>query len=137
MGLLKKIFGNTNAKEITTEVKTEEKSSINWIPLNAIEEINQLKEMSKTQYVGVFKHSTRCVISKTVLKRFEESFPDDLNIAMYYIDLLNYREVSSEIGTAFEVLHQSPQFVLIRDEKAISHASHYDILEMEFSDLIK
>lgn len=132
--MFKNIFGK-NKEE--TEKKEEFKSNINWIPLTSIEEINKIKEASKSEHIGVFKHSTRCSISKTVLKRFEENFPEHLNITMYYIDLLNYREVSSEIGFAFQVIHQSPQFLLIRDENAIADASHYDILDINFNSLIK
>ena len=132
--MFKNIFGKNKDK---SEQKEEIVSKINWKPLTSIEEINKIKAASKNEYIGVFKHSTRCSISRTVLKRFEDSFPESLNITMYYIDLLNYREVSSEIGLAFQVIHQSPQFLLIRDENAIAHASHYDILDINFNNLVK
>lgn len=132
--MFKNIFGSNKEKSEKKEVINP---TINWVPLTSVDEINKIKEESKKNYIGVFKHSTRCSISRSVLKRFEADFPQDLNVTMYYIDLLNYREVSGEIGLAFEVIHQSPQFLLIRDEKAIADASHYDILEINFNNLVK
>ena len=40
------------------------------------------------------------------------------------MDLLNYREVSNQIATLFEVEHQSPQVLLIKDGACVYHASH-------------
>ena len=49
---------------------------------------------------------------------------------MYYLDLLNYRDISNEIGYEFQVMHQSPQFLLIHNKVAVLHASHYDITQI-------
>jgi len=130
------MFGKLFSKSKKESVKKEQKGpKINWIPLTSVEQIEKIKEESKSGYVGVFKHSTRCSISTNVLKRFDGNFPEDTAITMYYIDLLNYREVSSEIGFTFQVVHQSPQFLLIKNEKAVKHASHYDILGINFEEI--
>ena len=52
------------------------------------------------------------------------------NIKVYYLDLLNYRDVSDEVGYLFQVMHQSPQLLVIRNEVAVFNASHYDITTM-------
>ncbi len=126
MGLLNTIFGNKTVK------KEEQKSFINWIPLTSIEQIKQIKNQSKKEPIAIFKHSTRCGISSMVIKRFVSSFDEELkDFKVYYLDLLNYREISNEIGYEFQVLHQSPQLLVIKNGEAIAHASHYDIARID------
>ncbi|TYP98872.1 bacillithiol system protein YtxJ [Tenacibaculum adriaticum] len=134
MGIFENIFGKTSN---SSENKEHEESKIKWIPLTSIQQIKEIKNLSKTNLVGIFKHSTRCVISRTVLDRFQQVFPENNSIKMYYLDLLNYRDVSNEIEVAFQVLHQSPQFLLIKEENPILHASHYDITQINFQKIIK
>lgn len=119
-----KLFGNKEEK------KEVVKSKINWVLLESVAQIDEVISKSQNELVGVFKHSTRCSISRTTLKRFEQNFPENANITMYYIDLLNFREVSNEVGIRFQVIHQSPQLLVIDKGNAIRHASHYDILEL-------
>ncbi|REH48789.1 bacillithiol system protein YtxJ [Tenacibaculum gallaicum] len=122
MGVLSTIFGR---KEIN---RGEDKSFINWISLTSLEQIKEIKELSKKEPVAIFKHSTRCGISSMVIKRFVNSFDEELkDFKVYYLDLLSYREISNEIGHTFQVLHQSPQLLVVKNGEVISHASHYDI----------
>ncbi|MBA6155099.1 bacillithiol system redox-active protein YtxJ [Tenacibaculum sp. S7007] len=126
MGLLNSIFGNKTVK------KEEQESFIKWIPLTSLEQIAQIKSQSKNEPVAIFKHSTRCGISSMVIKRFVSSFDEELkDFKVYYLDLLNYREISNEIGYEFQVLHQSPQLLVIKNGEAIAHASHYDIAQID------
>ena len=39
----------------------------------------------------------------------------------HYLDLLNHRDISNDIAERFEVQHQSPQLIVIKDGKAIAH----------------
>mgnify|MGYP005995706045 CR=1 FL=1 len=126
MGLLNSIFGSK------TEKKEEQESFIKWIPLTSLEQIKLIKEQSKKEPIAIFKHSTRCGISSMVIKRFVSSFDEELkDLKVYYLDLLNYREISNEIGYEFQVLHQSPQLLVIKNGEAIAHASHYDIAQID------
>jgi len=45
----------------------------------------------------------------------------------YYLDLLNYRDISNEIATRFNVVHQSPQILGIKNGVCVYHASHENI----------
>lgn len=61
-------------------------------------------------------------------KRFEldwESLPENINL--YFLDLLRFRELSNAIATDFDVFHQSPQLLLVKDGQCIYEASHGDI----------
>ena len=120
MGLFNKILGG--------KVKEEKETNINWIPLNSLEQIKTIKELSKSETILVFKHSTRCGISGMVIKRFENLFDSSMNnIKVYYLDLLNFRAISDEVGYSFQAQHQSPQLLIIRNEVAVLNVSHYDI----------
>ena len=120
MGLFNKILGS--------KVKEEKETNVNWIPLNSLEQIKTIKELSKSETILVFKHSTRCSISSMVIKRFENLFDSSMNnIKVYYLDLLNFRAISDEVGYSFQVQHQSPQLLIIRNEVAVLNVSHYDI----------
>ncbi|MDO6675681.1 bacillithiol system redox-active protein YtxJ [Tenacibaculum sp. 1_MG-2023] len=122
MGVLSTVFGR---KEIN---RGEDKSFINWIPLTSLEQIKEIKELSKKEPVAIFKHSTRCGISSMVIKRFVNSFDEELkDFKVYYLDLLSYRGISNEIGYTFQVLHQSPQLLVVKNGEVVSHASHYNI----------
>ena len=125
MGILNSIFGNRG------EVKEEKQSNVHWIPLTTLSQLDEIKELSKKETVLIFKHSTRCGISRMVIKQFENMFEEDQkNLKVYYLDLLNYRNISDEVGYRFQVLHQSPQLLVIKNEMAVTSASHYDITQV-------
>ena len=48
-------------------------------------------------------------------------------IPAYYLDLIAYRSLSDSIAEIFDVRHESPQLILIKDGNAIYHASHSEI----------
>lgn len=124
MGIFNSLFGNkTSEKEV---------SNVQWIPLTSIEQLESIKNESKAETIFIFKHSTRCGISSMVIKRFENLFDESMkNIKVYYLDLLNYRIISDEVGYTFQVMHQSPQLLVIRNEVAVFNASHYDITNID------
>ena len=71
-----------------------------WNEIESSEDLEAAIESSKLGKVVIFKHSTRCMISKTVLRNFErqiESESVDLP-KFYYLDLLNHRDISNEIN---------------------------------------
>ena len=109
MGLFNRILGN--------KVKVEDETFVNWIPFNSLDQMKTIKELSKSETILIFKHSTRCGISKIVKKRFEKLFDNSMStIKVYYLDLLNYRDISNEVGLSFNVQHQSPQLLIIRNK---------------------
>lgn len=119
MSLFKNIFGSSNEES--------KASSIKWRPLTDIGQLNEIVHESVEKPVLIFKHSTRCGISRGVLRQFESDFDLEDEVTPYFLDLLNYRDVSNEITNRFGVEHQSPQLLLIINGKAIYNASHSDI----------
>jgi len=104
------------------------------LPWQALTNVNQLVEIEKRSLAKtqlIFKHSTRCGISSMVINQFVSMYDLDTNADLYYLDLLNYCDVSNEVGYKFQVLHQSPQLLIIRNGVAVAHASHGTINELE------
>ena len=124
MTLFTSIFGDS-------ENKNSNSSKINWISLIDLGQLNEIMDLSHEQPVVIFKHSTRCSISRMALKQFENEFDLGGSVTPYFLDLLNHRDISNEIATRFEVYHQSPQLLLIKEGKSIYDASHSDIDAVE------
>ena len=102
-------------------------SPVQWIPLTDLGQLNEISEASFKQPVVIFKHSTRCSISRMALKQFENEFNLQDKVTPYFLDLLEYRPISNEIADRFQVFHQSPQLILIKEGNAIYDVSHSDI----------
>ena len=107
-----------------------------WIALNSMAQLHTIVENSKTKTQLIFKHSTRCGISRMVMNQFIAAYDLDAKADVYYLDLLNYRDVSNEVGYKFQVLHQSPQLLVIKNGVVVAHASHGAINDLDLSQLM-
>ncbi len=127
---MKNIFGDKTLKEV-------EETYLSWTPIISIDEINTIKEISKIQSILIFKHSTRCGISRMVMKQFESLFNEEnKHLKVYYLDLLNFREVSSKLSEVFQVIHQSPQLLVVKNGISVYDESHYEITKVNLSKYI-
>ncbi len=122
MGFFNNIFGSSEPKE---------KKVLPWQALESIEQLSEIENRSKAKTQVIFKHSTRCGISSMVMNQFVSTYDIDSNIDMYYLDLLSYRDVSNEVGIKFQVIHQSPQLLIIKNGTTVAHASHGAINEID------
>ena len=101
---------------------------MNWVALTKKEQLDQIKNDDSNETILIFKHSTRCSISSMALNRLERSWKtSEIAISTYLLDLISYRELSSQIEKEFGVYHESPQLILIKNGKAIYDASHMAI----------
>ena len=131
MGLFGKMFKNTQK---TIENKSPETI---WVPLTKKEDLNRLVEESETRLIAIFKHSTRCGISRMTLKRFEKEFEfSEDQVKLYFLDLLKFRELSQEIASRFGVAHESPQIIVVKGEKVMHHASHAGISAQDLEQFV-
>ncbi len=104
---------------------------MNWLSLIAEKQLMDVDSLSNNpdvKAVLILKHSTRCSISATALGRLERTWKfSEKEVPTYYLDLLNYRSVSAAIEQHYEIPHESPQVLLIKNGKCIYHASHSEI----------
>ena len=106
---------------------------MNWNKLSDIAQLDEIVKASADKPILIFKHSTRCSISSTALDRVERSWKSEevQGLEPYYLDLIQYRNISGAVASTFEVEHQSPQVLIIKNGKAVYDASHYDIRYQE------
>ncbi len=110
------------------DVAKEEIIETPWHVLSEPEQVEVLLEESEKQPVIIFKHSTRCGISRMVYKQFEKSYSyTDEQAKLYYLDLLSHRDVSNAVANQLQVHHESPQLIIIQNREVVHHASHHSI----------
>ncbi len=100
---------------------------MNWHPINSSEQLEHIKSASYITPQVIFKHSTTCSISRIALDRFERAATPE-KVDFHYLDLLNYKAISNEIASFFQVHHESPQIILIKNGECIYDESHYGIM---------
>jgi bacillithiol system protein YtxJ len=106
---------------------------MNWTQLNTPNQLEEIVAQSATAPVVIFKHSTSCSISKMALGRLERSWNDtEVTSNAYFLDLIAYRNISNSIAQKFDVVHESPQLIVIHKGKVIYEESHMGI---NYSDL--
>jgi bacillithiol system protein YtxJ len=99
---------------------------MNWIDLNNEVQLETLKESSNLKPQLIFKHSTRCAVSSMAKSRLERTVQPD-GIDFYYLDLIQHRALSQKISEAFQVYHESPQVLLIKNGECVYDESHSGI----------
>ena len=104
--------------------QSSDSTAFDWKPLTSEEQFNQL--LSEEGPLAIFKHSTRCSISSMAKNRVERDWKSD-SVPVYLIDVIQHRNVSNLIASALEVIHQSPQLILVQNGAAVHHASHNGI----------
>ena len=120
MKFLKKIFGGEEGSE-----GEEERKSVPWKSLSTIDQLDDIAIRSNEKPQIIFKHSTRCGISRMALVNFERGYNlEEGKADLYFLDLISFRDVSSEIAVKFQVLHESPQMIIVKNGLTAYHASH-------------
>lgn len=106
-------------------------AKIAWTVLENESQLETILRDSKTKTQVIFKHSTTCGISRMALNRFTANFSLAPNLAtMYFLDLHAFRKVSNTVAAKFNVIHQSPQLIIIRNGAVVFHTSHGAIPEV-------
>jgi bacillithiol system protein YtxJ len=99
-----------------------------WNELTSISQLHDILKKSSTKTIILFKHSTKCNISKGVLLQFQKEWDSkNKNVELYYLDLIRYRDVSNAIEKKLVLKHESPQIIVIKNEKVIYSESHKKI----------
>lgn len=112
---------------------------MNWNYLERPEQLKEIINESADNNILIFKHSTRCNISRSALDRLERNWKDaDVpNVKPYFLDLLSYRNISNTIAEQFQVEHQSPQVLIIRNGKSVYDNSQHGIDFSEIREKVK
>lgn len=105
--------------------------------LNQIGQLDEIVGHSQKTPVLIFKHSTSCPISSIAKRRLEGDWKlEDTEMQVYYLDLLSYRHLSNAVAEKFQVNHESPQVLLIKNGQCVYETSHLDIFAAEIEQAI-
>lgn len=108
---------------------------MNWIQLTSIEQLEEIKQKSNDKPQVIFKHSTRCSVSSMAKNRLErKEFPREADF--YYLDLIANRTISTQIEKDFNVYHESPQVLVIKNGKCVYDQSHSGINMEDIKDQV-
>ena len=124
MGIFDSVFGKKEKKE---------KKALPWITLESVAQLEEIVKKSKNKSQVIYKHSSTCGISRMVLGMFTDSFDMETDVDLYFLTIQNHRDVSNTIADKFEVRHESPQLLVIKNGAAVFNTSHGAISEMDFT----
>ncbi len=100
---------------------------MNWIELLDEEGLQLINKKSLTKPQVIFKHSTTCSISQMIKGRLDRSLEQD-SIDFNYLDLLHHRNISNKIAEDYNVQHESPQILIIKNGECVYDESHNAIV---------
>lgn len=122
MGLFDKLFKSEQ------DIAKEEIKKVPWHEIKEMETLDEIVEISMKQPVAILKHSTSCGISRMVLRQFEQNFDlKEEQVKLFYLDLLQHRDISNKIASKFNVPHESPQIIVLKEGRVVYDASHSEI----------
>lgn len=105
-------------------------TSLNFLSLNTIEDIDRLLERSKSHssLIAIYKHSPTCDLSYLAKKKLERdwSFKKD-ELPVYFIDVIRQRPLSNHVAQKLNIRHESPQILLIKDGVSVYDEDHMAI----------
>lgn len=116
--------------------EAKEEKILAWQEITEEKELEEILKASFDRPVFIFKHSTRCGISAMALSRLTSDLEPDDDYGMYILDLLSYRSISNLIAEKLQVLHQSPQLIVLRNGEVVHQSSHSAIKAKVIADFI-
>ena len=103
---------------------------LNWIEIKSDADLTKIIEESYWENVvgiAIFKHSTCCSISSIAKNRLASFWDFNKNLPIYYLDLIAFRSISDNIAEKFNIRHESPQLLVIKNGQCVFDASHLAI----------
>ena len=109
-----------------------------WINVTSTEQLSDVLHNIGDKPVLLFKHSTRCSISSMALNSFERNWTDEGDLCdLFYIDLLQHRDVSQLVAELTGVVHQSPQAIVIKGKEIVYEGTHSGIDARRIESILK
>ncbi|MEN9523868.1 MAG: hypothetical protein RL065_2245 [Bacteroidota bacterium] len=110
---------------------------MNWLQLTDEIQLDSIITESFNKPQVLFKHSTRCSISRMALSKTERNWEFTTEqVSPFYLDLLEHRNISNAIANRFIIEHQSPQMLLIKDGKCIFSSTHNEINPLDLKEFL-
>ncbi|MGB5379269.1 bacillithiol system redox-active protein YtxJ [Muriicola sp.] len=105
-----------------------------WNSLSSEEDLDRLIDRSSRKPQCIFKNSTSCGISSMVLRSLEAQYdlkPEQADF--YLLHIQHNRPLSNQIAQRFNIRHESPQLLIIKNGQVVRNASHGAITEVSIA----
>ncbi|HEU4628451.1 MAG TPA: bacillithiol system redox-active protein YtxJ [Gemmatimonadaceae bacterium] len=92
-----------------------------------IQSPEELEDAIQAPIALLYKHSETCPISAMALREvahLAEAYPE---LPVYVVDVHAQRGLARGIAARFDIRHESPQAILLRDGAPVWHASHFRV----------
>lgn len=100
----------------------------NWNPVSGKENLNSILKKSEDKPQVIYKHSNRCSISYLSKEDLEENMDVLSNhVDLHFVDVIEQRDLSNDVAENFNVRHESPQVILLKDGHVLWNGSHWDV----------
>ncbi len=94
--------------------------------INTLDELASAVAASSTRPSVIFKHSPTCGLSAQALESITEFLDHEPSGASWFLlPVRTSREVSAAVATQFGIRHESPQALVLFEEKLQWHGSHF------------
>lgn len=109
--------------------------NISWKELSEGEQLEDIVATSFKRPQVIFKHSRTCGISSMARRRFEKTAEHHGDrLGFHVLVIQDNRELSNTISSRFEIRHESPQLLIIKEGRVVQHASHWQIEAVDLED---
>jgi bacillithiol system protein YtxJ len=86
-----------------------------------------LEEALAVALAVIYKHSRRCWICTKAQQQVREFAAGHPEVPVYQVDVVEGKDLSSEVAVRLGVDHQSPQVIVVRNGKPAWNGSHFRI----------
>ncbi len=102
-----------------------EKSQVEGEPMyRQVKTADEILVASRGRKLMVLKHSATCPISSRAKRELDSLLADNPDLEVYLVVVQQQRDVSNELAEKLDVLHESPQLLLIGDGMVLEYWSH-------------
>lgn len=100
---------------------------LKWNLLGSKDDIEKLKVLSRSKICFILKFSPRCGTSSLASYRLERAWSDEemTGVVPFFLDVIEKRDLSNQVAVEFDIKHESPQALLIKDGVAFYTSSHW------------
>jgi bacillithiol system protein YtxJ len=105
--------------------------------LKKIDTLEQFEDLLKQEDKFLFlKHSLTCPISHAAYQEYVKYAESNQSVPAYYLAVQDSRPLSNELAEKFNIKHESPQVLLIKNGSAVWNASHWKITNRSLTSAI-
>lgn len=92
------------------------------------DDLEALGSRSRQCIQVIYKHSNRCPLCHMAMHQVREAVKQAGDRADFYIvDVVGARDVSQAAAQRWNVRHESPQVLILQDDRVVWHGSHREV----------